>query len=310
MVVQPYNPSLKNEWDSFVENTANATFLHRRDYMDYHSDRFRDCSVLIRNDKGKIVALLPACFEDKTVYSHKGLTYGGMLVARRHFAPAQMVEAFNLLLSHFRNMGMKKLIYKPVPHIFTPYPSEADIFALSQAGATISRCQLSSAIPLNNPLLFNDSSRQRASNNIFNYVISSSPDEFWQLLNSVLSSRHETKPVHSLQEIQLLMNRFPNNIKLTLARASDNSLLAGALLFITSQTVHFQYIAVSDDGRKAGVFPWLVKQIITNECNGKQFLDFGTSNIPETNELDTGLSNQKYFLGGRPVAFLSFALDL
>lgn len=310
MHIQPYTPALKNEWDNFVSSAANATFLHLRDYMDYHADRFNDCSVMIRNGKGKLVALLPACFNDKTVYSHKGLTYGGLIVPRRHFPIPDTVEVFNLLANHFRAMGMKKLIYKPVPYIFTDYPSDADIFALHRMGATIKQCRLSSAVPLDRPILFNETSRQLAAKNNLIYNVSSSPAEFWNLLTDVLSSRHDAKPVHSLAEMDLLMNRFPDNIKLVEARNEQGALFCGSVLFITNKTVHFQYIAVGEEGRETGAFQWLVKQIIDNECSGKRFLDFGTSNSPETNCLDVGLINQKYGLGGRPVAFLTFSLAI
>ncbi len=310
MLIQPYTEASKNEWDNFISSAANATFLHRRDYMDYHSDRFRDCSVLIRNEKGKIVALLPACRENTTVYSHKGLTYGGLLLPRRHLQVPETVELFSLLAKHFRSLGMTELIYKPVPHIFTDYPSETDIFALHSLGATISQCGLSSAIPLGQPLLFNETSRQLAAKTNFSYTTASPLSGFWNQLTGILDKRHNAKPVHSLEEMELLMNRFPNNIKLVEARSAGGSLLCGAILYITNKTVHFQYIAVSNEGRDSGAFPWLVRQIIENECQGKQFLDFGTSNIPGTNLLDSGLINQKYGLGARPVAFLTFSLAL
>lgn len=310
MLIQPYTPSLKNEWDNFVSSAANATFLHLRDYMDYHSHRFNDCSLIIRNDKGKIAALLPACFDNKTVYSHKGLTYGGLIVPRRHFPIPDTVEVFTLLVNHFRAMGMKEFVYKPVPHIFTDYPSEADIYALHQMGATVENCRLSSAIPLEQPLLFNETARQLAAKNRLIYSTHSSPAEFWNLLTDILASRHDAKPVHSLAEIELLMSRFPDNIRLVEARNEQGTLLCGSVLFISNKTVHFQYIAVNEEGRETGAFQWLVKEIIANECHGKQFLDFGTSNIPGTNRLNDGLINQKYGLGGRPVAFLTFSLAI
>ena len=46
-------------WNEFVASAKNATFLFHRDFMDYHSDRFTDFSVLVFKDDA-LYALLPA----------------------------------------------------------------------------------------------------------------------------------------------------------------------------------------------------------------------------------------------------------
>ena len=43
----------------FLDTPKNATFLFRRDYMDYHRDRFADHSLMIFRGE-KLAALLPA----------------------------------------------------------------------------------------------------------------------------------------------------------------------------------------------------------------------------------------------------------
>ncbi len=50
--VERYTASRKREWDAFVSAAKNATFLFSRDYMDYHSDRFADHSLMIFNGHG------------------------------------------------------------------------------------------------------------------------------------------------------------------------------------------------------------------------------------------------------------------
>ena len=44
---------MHREWDNFVASAKNSTFLHMRPYMDYHSDRFNDYS-LVAMKGGKI----------------------------------------------------------------------------------------------------------------------------------------------------------------------------------------------------------------------------------------------------------------
>lgn len=310
MHIRPYSADKKEEWNCFVNNSSNGTFIHLREYMDYHADRFADCSVMVSNDSGKLVALLPACVEKDMVYSHKGLTFGGLIVARRHFPPHKIVEAFDAVAAYYRCKGIRQLVYKSVPHIFTDYPSEADIYAINRAGAKMTRCQLSLAIPILKPLLFNETARQLSAKGNFRYAVNRPKSQFWNLLCDVLAEKYNAQPVHTLAEMELLSIRFPENIKLVEAIDADGTLLCGAILYIYSRCVHFQYIAVGQRGRRLGAFQWLVKEIVSHECQGKDYLDFGTSNNPDDNELNIGLASQKYGLGGRPVVFSTFTLSL
>ena len=54
-----YNEERKEQWDAFVRVSRNGTFLFERNYMDYHSDRFVDFSLMVFND-GQLCALFPA----------------------------------------------------------------------------------------------------------------------------------------------------------------------------------------------------------------------------------------------------------
>ena len=47
--------------------------------MDYHADRFEDYSLMVYY-KSELYALLPANRVADTLYSHQGLTYGGLLM--------------------------------------------------------------------------------------------------------------------------------------------------------------------------------------------------------------------------------------
>ena len=92
--VRLYKDSNKTEWNQFVENSKNGTFLFHRDYMDYHADRFADFSLLIYR-KEKLYTILPANRKDNTLYSHQGLTYGGFLMSNKVTAN-EMLEVMNV----------------------------------------------------------------------------------------------------------------------------------------------------------------------------------------------------------------------
>ncbi len=46
--------------------------------MDYHSDRFNDHSLVFTR-KNRLIGLLPANIKDEALYSHGGLTFGGII---------------------------------------------------------------------------------------------------------------------------------------------------------------------------------------------------------------------------------------
>ena len=85
ITVRRYTDDDAVEWDAFVAKAKNATFLLKRGYMGYHSDRFTDCSLMVSEvkDNGRnpmLVALLPATIHGDELRSHGGLTYGGLVM--------------------------------------------------------------------------------------------------------------------------------------------------------------------------------------------------------------------------------------
>ena len=60
MNIRRYTHHDQEAWDTLVRNARNATFLFCRQYMDYHSDRFTDHSLLFHDSRGTLVAALPA----------------------------------------------------------------------------------------------------------------------------------------------------------------------------------------------------------------------------------------------------------
>ena len=77
--VQRYTASHFNEWNAFVKTAKNATFLFDRNFMDYHSDRFEDYSLLVFKED-KLFSLLPANLKENRLISHQGLTYGSFIL--------------------------------------------------------------------------------------------------------------------------------------------------------------------------------------------------------------------------------------
>ena len=95
--IQRYNAVLKQVWNDFIQTSKNGYFLFCRDYMDYHSDRYHDYSLLFYNEDNKLLAVMPANIKDDHVHSHGGLTYGG-IISDTSMKAAIMIELFENLL--------------------------------------------------------------------------------------------------------------------------------------------------------------------------------------------------------------------
>ena len=314
MKIIPYTQDLEQSWNDFINSSKNATFLHDRRYMDYHSDRFVDCSLLFL-EGDKVVACLPASYDAEhfAVTSHGGLTYGGLLVSCKT-STRVVLEMFNLMVKYYKDvLSAKQLIYKPIPYIYHSYPSDEDLYALFRLNARLVGRGISSAILLNDKLPFTESRKcciRKAKRE--NLIITETKDirSFWLILSHVLKSRHSASPVHSFEELELLMNRFPNNIKLYATYSKEGFMIAGTVLYIAANTVHVQYMASNDEGVTMGALDLLMEHLISNIYSNFHYWDFGVSTEQGGSYLNEGLIFQKEGFGGRAVCYDTYAIDL
>ena len=319
--VAPYinNASTRKAWDKYVSASRNGTFLFRRDFMEYHSDRFEDASLLICDDK-KLIGLLPANRSRRdaaTVESHGGLTYGGLLLGDKATAilTGKMLHA---AAEYYLAQGYKQLVYKPTPYIYHRQPTEEPLYWLYRAGATLETRNVSTAVSLRNPLPLSElrgrkcRQAQNADLHILSEKSGAAADEdypaYWDLLTETLEQRHGVRPVHSLQEIKHLKSLFPNEIKLYTAER-EGALLAGVLCFDCGKVVHAQYIAAGAEARTCGALDLLFATLLEIYSN-RAYFDFGISNEPETGRVNEGLIFQKEGFGGRAVCYDRYLVSL
>ena len=145
-------------WNALIDRSRNGNFLHRRSYMDYHADRFVDQSLMIERN-GEIVAVFPANIQDNVVASHGGLTYAG-LISGHALRAESTLAVFEQMGDHYRALGVDRVIYKAVPHVFHSYPAEEDLYALHRQGARLKRRDISSVISLRERFHFTQGRRQ------------------------------------------------------------------------------------------------------------------------------------------------------
>lgn len=305
-----YDASLKRDWDTFIDKSKNGTFLFKRDYMDYHADRFHDSSLIFLS-KNSIVAALPATSSGHVFSSHAGLTYGG-LVMSRSITAADVLEIFSQIISYLKDHGVSTLIYKPVPHIYHRIPSEEDLYALFRCNASLTARGLSATILQSDRLKFRNirkSGMRKAIKNNVHVEQTSDFSDFWKILESNLRARHGISPVHTIREITLLASRFPDEIKLYVAKTGQET-LAGTVIYKTPTVAHSQYIAASPKGRESGALDLIFNYLIDDACSDSKYFDFGISTENDGRYLNESLEYQKEGFGARAVCYDRYEIDL
>lgn len=302
--IKSYERGAEAEWNDFVAQSRQGTFLLDRRYMDYHCDRFHDHSVMVYR-KQRLFALLPANAIDTTLYSHQGLTYGGLLT-RTNATTAEVCEAFEAINNHLKHEGFRKVVYKAIPWIYHKIPAEEDLYALvNVCHAQLTTRDISSTIDLRYRLSFTESRKSGLRKALREGITVTESDDlaaFWNILNSNLQHKYGATPVHTLEELQLLHSRFPEQIRLLMAFQGEKP-LGGTLLYITPQVVHTQYISASPEGKRVGALDALFDYIINKVEWNRPWFDFGKSTEDHGRTLNAPLIFQKEGFGGRGVCY-------
>jgi hypothetical protein len=301
MNIVPYHPDQATAWDTLIRQSRNGTFLLERGFLGYHAHRFEECSLLVQDDKGQLQAVFPATRHGDEVISHGGMTYGGLILSPR-LTQAAVLEVFAQLGAHYAAAGCVRLLYKAVPHIFHRFPAEDDLYALHRLGARLVRRDASSAVALQEAYAFTKGrnwSVNKARKAGLTVRRNPDPAAFHQLLTAVLA-RHGAAPVHSLDDMRLLMARFPERVVLYEA-VRDEELCAGVWLFDKGSAVHTQYMAASEAGRDCGALDFLVAELMRVLYADRRYFSFGISTEQAGQYLNEGLIAQKEGFGARTV---------
>ncbi|WP_353778099.1 GNAT family N-acetyltransferase [Winogradskyella sp. 3972H.M.0a.05] len=268
--------------------------------MEYHQDRFIDCSVMIFKDE-TLVAVFPANRDGDKVFSHQGLTYGS-LVLSKDVKFKHVVGCFKTLLMHFESEGVKDIYVKLVPEIYNAYPSNEAEFLMYKLEAELYRKDIISAIDLASPRLkLSKDRRDGIKRGIKNSLIVREVDTFDEFWNNILvpnlNQKHNVQPVHSLEEITLLKQRFPKNIR-QFNVYKDDTIVAGTTVFETELVAHSQYISANQDKNNLGSLDFLHDYIINSVFKEKRYFDFGTSHERD-GTINEGLMYWKEGFGAR-----------
>ncbi|MDR1505078.1 MAG: GNAT family N-acetyltransferase [Prevotella sp.] len=305
-----YNPSHREAWNAFIYKSKNGIFMFDRSYMEYHSDRFQDHSLLFYED-GNLIAVLPATLSDHSIISHGGLTFGGIVSGPR-MTTRKMLEIFECLKTHLKSNKIKKLIYKSLPYIYHKLPAEEDRYAIFVNNGECIKQEPCSLVFLDNKLKFCKGKRwgiSKARKAAFNILESKDYDQFLKIEKMRLNEKYAVDPVHTAYEMDQLANCFPENIKLYIVLNKKDEMVAGTILYLNNKVAHTQYIASTEEGRENGAIDYLMDYLINGLYKDYKYFDFGISTEQNGCYLNEGLISQKEMLGGRTICFSTYEID-
>ncbi len=297
-----YSQEYKQQWDDFVRTAKNATFLFFRDFMDYHSERFEDYSLMVFKDS-KLQALLPANKNGQTIYSHQGLSYGGFLISKKSNLN-NLISIYTETMQFLKSQNFKGLSIKSIPIIYHNNINQEEALIHNLLEATITR--VDSYLVIDNSSVKKNQinrNRKRALKKARDFQLSFKKSEdleaFWgNLLTPNLQKRFKTTPTHNLDEIRLLKNRFPEQIQFY-GVYENQSLRAGAVMFIFDKVVHFQYSS-GDENRDNGALDLLFYSII-ELFKEKKYISFGNSSEKNGAKINQGLLYWKESFGAESI---------
>ncbi|MCC1484092.1 FemAB family protein [Winogradskyella immobilis] len=297
--IQPYQNLHKAKWNNVINQSQSATFLFYRDFMEYHSDRFHDNSLLIYENE-RLQAILPANCVENSIHSHQGLTYGGLIVTE-NFDSSDYTDMLGYLYSYLKQNNITHLYIKALPEFYISSNQKYVDFKQNEENTIVYKSEKVLAIDYSKPLNIHKSKlKNYRKNETKGFVIEEETDFslFWnKVLCPRLALKHNTKPVHTLKEMMYLKSKFPNNIKQYNIYFNDE-VLAGITIFDKGSIVKSQYGATTDLGEKLRAIEYLfLKLIYKYKDEGKSFFSMGT--VTENTELgyNPGLLKQKEELG-------------
>lgn len=262
--VEIYEEEYEEEWDRFVtEHSVNGTFLQTRRFLNYHPrDRFEDASYIVRDKKGAVVAVCPACIRidqgKKVLYSHMGSTYGGIIISTKWYKTNKTMEIVKCLEKKWRDDGFYKVVLKQTPSLFAVENQDLLEYCLYYLGY-ISYKELNLYVDFdgyNEDILSELSRRKRR--NVYNcdkvgcicrkLTTKQDIEKFWHLLELTLQ-KYERKPIHTVEELfDFIINRLKDECEI-FGIYKDNEMIAGSMMFYFNRikVAHTQYLCANPE---------------------------------------------------------------
>lgn len=295
--VVPFEPRHRDEWQALVAASDNGTLFHDLDFLAYHpSGRFEEHHLLFY-DRGELAAVLPAAIvtgDDgaRRLASPYGASIGGFVLPE-HQPVGRTISLCRRLQQHARDLGIAGVDMRIGPSYYNRGAGDGLGFALASAGFTLARRWICPAIrlprSLDEVMKIIPSSKRRSSVRTAlakGLCVSAAGieclTEFYSMLEAD-RSKHQARPTHTEQELQWLIERLPERIRLFICRLEDR-IVGGTIMFDLNDRVSYWFYPCHDEQFSGYRPPTVVLYRMLEEYTRREFryVDLGPtgSTIP------------------------------
>ena len=279
--------------------------------MEYHQDRFEDHSLMVYRSE-ELIAVMPANIRHGIVYSHEGLTYGGLVLSSKAKVKDSF-EAFQSILKYLDTNRIPFLKLKRLPRIYEILSSDEIDYLLFKVNAERDRCDVTMVKDLHRDGSEMSTNRKRnlKKAQALNIQVKEETEFdtfYYHILVPNLKEKHNAKPTHTLDELNLLRSRFTDHIRQFNAY-HDDQLIAGVTIFETDTVAHAQYISTLENQRHLGGLDVLFDHLIHETFKEKRYFSFGISNENQGQQINEGLLHWKSSFGAQPVVHEFYTIN-
>ncbi len=311
-----YNEQYKKEWDFFVNiESINGTFLHTRNFLNYHpKGRFIDNSYMIYDRKGKLAAVIPACLviknEKKVLCSHKGSTFGGIVINKKNYRVEKIISIVEIIEKQAIKEEIDEIEYKVTSSVYSIEPDSLFEYIFFNKGYKEYK-ELNLLVNYSN---YNDNIIKNLSKGK-KYSVSKSEKagckfiqldskneiiEFYNILCNNLN-KYNVKPVHTVDElIEFKDFRLKNGCSF-FGIELNQKIVAGAMMFYFNKVnvAHTQYLCALPEYDGLSPMSFLYYSLIKEmKIRGYKKLTWGIVTEEQGKYLNMGLANSKEAFGG------------
>ena len=301
------------EWDRFIQKESmNGLFLQTRQFINYHpKDRFTDKSICVRKGNALVCAILACEIEDngkKILFSHKGTTFGGIVVSKQIYASSSVNELFESVLSFVRDEGYDGIYLKQVSDIYQKENTDLiDYFFYKYGFRNYS--ELNFYMNLDRykddiPSQFTSSKRRDYRYSLKNELCfrelftKEEIADYYQVLRANLNKLN-LPAVHTLEDLyDLKFNRFADSIRF-FGVYYENRIIAGSMIFLFHNRVfHTQYLSSDENYLKLFPMDYLIENLISTAIQESyDVFSFGICTEDQGRYLNFGLARFKEGFG-------------
>ncbi len=286
--VRPYDPSMRDEWDAFVDASNNGTMFHKQAFLDYHAAGRFEFHHLMFYEGDKLIALLPGGLKDngREYWSPVGASYGSLVT--KNLAFEKSLALVDRLLRHGREAGWRNLYMIPPPLIYSVDYQQHVEYAMLYRKFGFELHYISHAIDLKHGhdfLRHFDKTARKTVRKVLRekkLTIRESDDyeSFYPILLENKARRNAT-PTHSLEDLLRLRELMPEHLRLLLVYL-DDEVIAGSLLFLCNNKVvlcFYNMLRYEFEHLKP-IYLIMYETVRQASEQGYEWVDIGVSQMP------------------------------